>query len=338
MTGSRFPVLFFGLLGLILAGCAAPAQQLGGATMGTTWSVQYLADAALPDLHPGLQAELDLVVDQMSTWEPGSDISRFNRAPADSWVALPAELRMVLDHALRLAQQTDGAYDPTVGPLVDLWGFGALGAMPAPDDGAIAEARARVGWHRLQVDAKRGAVHQPGGTRLDLSSIAKGHAVDRLSAVLQANGVTDYLVDVGGELRAAGNNAHGRPWTVAIESPGVHDSNDDDATPHLRTVTLRDAAIATSGDYRRLARTQSKRISHEIDPRSGEPAQGVLASVSVIRADAMDADALATALFVLGDAHGMDFAERQGVAALFTRRADNGFKQRATAAWRELDP
>lgn len=338
MTGSRFHVLLFGLLGLILAGCATPVQQLGGVTMGTTWSVQYLADAALPDLHPGLQAELDLVVNQMSTWEPESDISRFNRAPADTWVVLPAELRMVLDHALRLAQQTDGAYDPTVGPLVDLWGFGAPGAMPAPDADAIVEASARVGWHRLQVDAKRGAVHQPGDMRLDLSSIAKGHAVDRLSEALQAQGVTDYLIDVGGELRAAGSNAQGRPWTVAIESPRVHDSNDGDATPHLRTVTLRDAAIATSGDYRRLADAQGKRISHEIDPRSGQPTEGILASVSVIRADAMDADALATALFVLGDVHGMDFAERQGIAAIFTLRSGNGFKQRATAAWQELDP
>lgn len=338
MTGSRFHVLLFGLLGLILAGCATPVQQLGGVTMGTTWSVQYLADAALPDLHPGLQAELDLVVNQMSTWEPESDISRFNRAPAGAWVAVPAELRRVLDHALQLAQQTDGAYDPSVGALVELWGFGPAGARAAPDAAAIAAARAQVGWHRLQVDAASGALRQPGGMRLDLSSIAKGHAVDRLGEALQAQGVTDYLVEIGGELRAAGHNAHGRPWTVAIESPAVHDSGDGNVTTHLRRLTLRDAAIATSGDYRRRANADGVMISHEIDPRSGAPARGSVASVSVIRRDAMDADALATALFVLGDVEGMDFADARHIAALFTLRTHSGFRQVPTIAWRELNP
>lgn len=338
MAWSRLLIVLC-LSGFVLTGCSMPpdAQRLDGATMGTTWSVQYVGDVAPQGLRAPLQAELDLVVTQMSTWETGSDISRFNRAAPGSWVNLPDELRAVLDHALALARDTDGAYDPTVGALVDLWGFGAHGTAAPPDDDAIAVARRQVGWQRLQRDAAAGTVLQPGGMQLDLSSIAKGFAVDRLCQVLDAHGVTDYLVEIGGELRARGRAADARPWTVAIESPAVHDSADGGARP-LRTIALWDAAVATSGDYRRAAAVNGRTVSHEIDPHSGLPVMGALASVSVVRPAAMDADALATALFVLGAKEGAAFASARGIAALFTLRGDDGFTEEPTAAWQALYP
>jgi len=303
---------------------------LSGQSMGTTWS----AKAVLPDgvsegqASAAIQQALDLVVAQMSTWEPSSDISRLNRAPS-GWHVIPAEFFAVLRQAMRLARDTDGAYDPTVGPLVDLWGFGApaQGRQP-PSDADIEAQRAHVGWRQIKLDAARSQVNKPAGMHLDLSSIAKGYGVDLAAQALDRLGVQAYLVEVGGELRGRGHRPDGLRWHVAIEQPpqGAQERA-------AIVVPLDGQSVATSGDYRRYFVQAGKRYSHIIDPRTGRPVSHALASVTVIHPDCMQADAQATALSVLGPEAGMDYARRHHLAALFIVAAHTGFEQHMTPAF-----
>ncbi|CAB3906266.1 FAD:protein FMN transferase [Achromobacter insuavis] len=312
-------------------GLPARAAALAGATMGTTWSARLALPAGRDEAaaRQAIQAALDEVVAQMSTWEAESDISRYNRA-GPGWRELPAAFFHVLRHALALAEDSDGAYDPTVGPLVNAWGFGPWqrGFEP-PSPAAIDAARARCGWHRVALDPARQAAHQPGGIYLDLSSIAKGYGVDRAAQALDALGLTDYLVEVGGELRARGQRPDGQPWRVAVEVP-------DGSDAHALALPLRDLAIATSGDYRRYAGEGDARYAHTIDPRSGQPVRNGVASVTVLHAHCMQADALATALTVLGERDGLAYAERHRLAALFIMRDAGGYRVDASAAFQAL--
>lgn len=306
-------------------------HELRGLSMGTTWSVKLVAPATtLIALERGIQARLDEVVAQMSTWQADSDISRYNRAEAGSTHALPAAFAEVLQAALALAADTDGAYDPTIGPLTDLWGFGPAGARAqAPDSAPLAQARERVDWRRLRFDAARNELLQPGGAYLDFSSIAKGYGVDRVADWLLAQGVADCLVEVGGELRAHGRKPDGSAWRIAVEQPGREDRA-------AAVIALDGLAIATSGDYRRYFEQSSgaadgaRRYSHTLDPRSGAPIDNAVASVTVLHERCMHADALATALTVLGAHAGLAYANRQGLAALFVLRENDGFVARAT--------
>lgn len=307
------------------------SAALAGATMGTTWSARL----ALPrgrteaEARHAIQAALDDVVAQMSTWEPDSDITRYNRA-ATGWQTLPAGFFHVLSHALALAEDSGGAYDPTVGPLVNAWGFGPhQRAFEPPSPSAIEAARTRCGWRRVQLDAQHQAALQPGGAYLDLSSIAKGYGVDRAAMALDALGITQYLVEVGGELRARGKRPDGQPWRVAIEVP---DASDD----HALALPLRDHSIATSGDYRRHAGNGDERYAHTIDPRTGLPVRNNLASVTVLHPGCMQADALATALTVLGEEEGLAYARRHELAALFILRERDAWRVVATPAFQAL--
>ncbi len=205
---------------------------LRGETMGTTWSVK-LAHAAELDcerLRSGIEQVLTRIVAQMSNWDGGSDLSRFNRAGAGSWFPLPADFHVVLDYALALAEDTGGAYDPTVGPLVDLWGFGPAGMRAdLPRESDIETARTRCGHRKLTLDRKARCVLQPGGVSLDLCGIAKGYAVDCVASLLHEQGHRDYLVEIGGELRGEGEKPDGSPWWVALEAPrGQADTGRDD--------------------------------------------------------------------------------------------------------------
>ncbi|MGO1073059.1 FAD:protein FMN transferase [Lysobacter sp. CA199] len=301
-------------------------HTLQGATMGTRWSVKLVAAAtALPGLERGIQACLDQVVEQMSTWRDDSDISRYNRAEAGSTHTLPAEFAQVLDAALALAADTDGAYDPTVGPLTDAWGFGPIGARAqAPDDDALSRARRRVDWRRLAYDPAQRRLSQPGGACLDLSSIAKGYGIDRVADWLLAQGIADCLVEVGGELRGHGRKPDGSAWRVAVEQPG---GSDEEAAA---VITLDGLSIATSGDYRRYFDAGQRRYSHTLDPHSGAPIDNTVASVTVLHPHCMHADALATALTVLGAHAGMAYANRRRLAALFVLREGDGLVTRTT--------
>lgn len=302
-------------------GASAPASALlalGGQTMGTTWTAKLMlpGTVALAAVRAAIDAALARVIAQMSQWEAGSDLSRYNRAAAGIWHVLPPDFRHVLDGALSTARDTAGAYDPTIGALVDLWGFGPVQRRQAPPDadeiGRVLEAiRAEGGWQRVAIDGDR--VLQPGAVQLDFSSIAKGHAVDLVSQGLTAIGAPDHLVEIGGELRGEGMKPDRQPWWVALEEPlGAQRDT---------VVALHGLAIATSGDARRFFDLGGRRYGHTLDPRTGHPVDDRVAAVTVLARDCMTADALATALTVLGPEAGMAYAIRRDIAARFVLRS-----------------
>jgi len=319
-------------------------ETLSGTSMGTSWSARLMREKTDKGLQGGLpaalqallQAELDQVVAQMSHWEPDSLLSRYNRLPAGSWLELPPQFFEVIDYALRVHHDSGGAYDPAAGALVDLWGFGAAGRYDqagfyAPAPGAVAALLARRATAQPTLDRAGRRLLQPGGAVLDLSAVAKGYAVDRLALCLEALGVRHYLVEAGGELRGAGVKGDGQPWWVEIE--GVPDT--ENATQAL--VALHGLAVATSGDYRRHFQHAGQRISHTLDPRSGQPIAHGVASTTVLAPTCMAADALSTALTVLGPAEGLEFAEQYGVAARFLLRDGSaGLRELTSSAWRAL--
>ncbi|MEN5038663.1 FAD:protein FMN transferase [Stenotrophomonas sp. TWI1149] len=308
--------------------------SLGGHTMGTTWQVK-LAVARSRDLHPlhaGIQAQLDAIVAQMSTWEADSDIARFNRAPAGEWQALPPLFDTVMQCALEIAQRSGGAFDPTVGPLVALWGFGAQAqARQIPDAGTLAATRARCGWQRLQWQP--GRLRQPGGLALDLSAIAKGFAVDQVSAWLRQNGVHAALVEVGGELHGFGRKPDGQPWRVLVESAPEDDAQADHPP---RVLALTERAVATSGDRWHHFEHGGEQYSHTLDPRIGAPVARAAAAVTVVADSAMQADAWATALTVMGADDGMAFARTHALAARFVSRGTHGIEEHMSPAFEHL--
>lgn len=315
---------------------ADPALRLSGRSMGTSWQVTLARAPSDRDaLQREIEAELQHLTARLSTWEPDSDLSRFNRS-VETWQTLPPDLHAVLSYALELARDTGGAYDPTVGPLVNLWGFGPDGARrtapPSRDD--IAAARARVGWNRIELDGARQRARQPGGMFVDISSLGPGYAVDRIAARLRAAGHADFLVELGGEMRAAGKRPGGDAWYIAVERPDTGDDTgaaDDEGFDLV--VALHDAAIGSSGDYRVGFESGGRRYSHTIDPRRGEPVDHALAAVSVIASGAMQADALAAALLVLGPDEGWRYAEQRALAAVFTLRDGDRYERRMTPAF-----
>ncbi|MFN9476340.1 FAD:protein FMN transferase [Acidovorax sp.] len=307
-------------------------QTLAGEAMGTTWSVRLCNPlfAPLAPVRAAIEAALALVVRQMSNWEPESEVSRFNRAPAGSWHTLSPEFFAVLQAARHWAQASGGAFDVGVGALVDRWGFG-----PRPDPHADhAAPQAMPLAQELKVLRSPGAglvlrddsmqVLQPGGLQLDLSGIAKGYSVDLVVQALQAQGWTDFLVEVGGELRASGTRPGGQPWRVAVAG---------EAAGPARALPLQGMAIATSGDHWHAFDHGGRRYSHTIDPRTGEPVAHALASATVLHAECMHADALATVLTVLGPVDGLVFATQQGVAALLCERSAKGAVWTASPAF-----
>ena len=313
-------------------GAQARAQRWAGETMGTTWSVVAMlppqADADVLEL--GIRTVLDGVIAQMSNWAPDSDVSRFNRAAAGTWVALPADCVRVLACALQVARDSGGAYDPSAGPLVDLWGFGPAprrNVPPAHDQ--VAQARLQCGWDRVEVDPEGGRALQPGGVSLDFCAIAKGFAVDAVAQYLEAHGVAHHLTEIGGELRGHGVKPDGMPWWVALETP----PDSGPATQEQTLVALHGLSVATSGDYRRFFDSGGRRYAHTIDPRTGYPASHALVSVTVLHAECMLADALSTALTVLGPQAGMEHARRHGIAARFLVRTPGGFDEHLSPAF-----
>lgn len=276
---------------------------LDGETMGTSWSVR--AVEAPPETRSEVEAALARIVAQMSHWDPGSNLSRFNRAEPGRWQPLPPAFAQVLATSLAIAEASGGAFDPATGILADLWGFGPAGPQPFPSDAAVAEALARSGHRHIEQDARRARRTAPAA--LDFSGIAKGYAVDAVAERLRGLGLVDFLIEIGGELRGEGIKPDGQPWWVECEAvPGIS------ALP-LR-IALHGLSIATSGDYRRGFEADGRRYAHTIDPRTGRPLDNGVASVSVLHASCMHADAWATALGVLGPS-GMALAERQGLAA-----------------------
>jgi len=310
-------------LGAPLPGAAL--HRLGGRTMGTSWSVRaYLAPDDSPDrLRSGIEAALDRVVAAMSHWAPGSDLCRFNAAPPGAWCAIPPDFECVLRYALALARATGGAFDPTIGRLVDLWGFGPPGPVASPPADEALRALAAAGWR--DVALAPGRARKPGGVALDLSAVAKGYAVDLVAALLDDAGVASHLVEIGGELRGTGVKPDGQPWWVALEEPlgGARQT----------VIALHGLSVATSGDAKRAFVAGGRRYGHTLDPRSGRPVDPRVAAVTVVADRCMAADALATALTVLGPARGMTYAIREGIAARFLLRKSERPEERITPAF-----
>ena len=309
-----------------------------GISMGTDWSVRLMLPPALDaDLQGMLQEELDQIVAQMSHWDSASLLSRYNRAPAGSWHALPPQFFAVMDYALAMREATGGAYDPAAGSLVNLWGFGPTSRFDqagfyAPDRELVAAVLAERQGRRPRLDRDSRALYQPGCAILDLSSVAKGYAVDCLAQRLEALGLRHYLVEVGGELRGAGVKHDGQPWWVELE--GVPDALG--APVPQSVVALHGLAVATSGDYRRYFHHARRRASHTLDPRTGYPIANDVASVTVLAPTCMAADALSTALTVMGVEAGLPFAEGRGLAARYLVREGDGLREVHTKAWRAL--
>jgi thiamine biosynthesis lipoprotein len=310
---------------------AAPAANLGGTSMGTRWSVRLFAPPSL-DLHLvhlGIQAELDRVVAQMSTWEADSDISRHAAAAPGSWLPIPADFAAVLDCAIEIAAGSDGAFDPSIGPLVQLWGFGSQRRQrQVPDPREVEQARILCGWQRVQRRNGGRELFQPGQLQLDLSAIAKGYGADLVASYLQSQQFDAALVEVGGEIRAFGRKPDGAPWRVLVESDLDEAAGLEELTP--RVLQLDDVAVATSGDRWHHFLAEGVRYAHTFDPRRGAPVLRAAASVTVVERSAMRADAWATALTVMGPDQGLAFANEHGLAARFVWREGAGLHERSS--------
>lgn len=308
-----------------------PTRDFSGQSMGTCWSVRFVdtSGRGAHDWQGGIQAQLDRVVAQMSHWLADSALGVYNRASPGSWHALPADFHAVMSCALDVAALSDGAYDPTAGAIVNLWGFGPGGGYAAPEfvpptADAVGAALADCGWQRVRLDSGP-RLFQPGGLQLDLSSIAKGYAVDLVAKYLHACGLDHFLVEVGGELRGAGMKPDGKPWWVRLEEPGVS------TAPTV--AALHGMSIATSGDYRRCFEHGGRRYAHTLDPRSGYPLTSGVASVTVLHPECMLADAWSTALTVMGVEAGLACAEAQALAVRFLRHEEGGCREYMSSAF-----
>ncbi|TCP72302.1 FAD:protein FMN transferase [Sphingomonas sp. PP-CE-1G-424] len=292
---------------------SAVVLDLHGETMGTSWSVRFAAPAGTDpsSIRAAIVARLAGLVAEMSHWAPNSMLSRFNRSAPGTWTTLPPDFAHVMTRGLAIAELTNGAFDPAIGRLVDAWGFGPVPVARLASAPEIETARATSGWSRLSFAATGAHLRQPGGTSLDLSGIAKGHAVDVIADLLHDAGIANALVEIGGELVGRGIKPDGDPWWVDLESPpGL-------TLPPLR-IALHGQAVATSGDYRRGA--------HTLDPRTGRPIETLVVSASVVHQTALDADAWATALTVLGP-DGLDLAHNQGIAARLVTEIDGTVRE-----------
>ena len=299
--------------------------------MGTTWSVRLVPPMGTDqaDFQSAIEAELAQVVDLFSPWEANSEISRFNRMAAGP-LPLSKGFWDLLTRSMDIADDFNGAFDPTLGALVDLWGFGPAGPrnalLPLPSAAEVEAALKVSGWQKLRLDAQTHRALQPGGMRLDFSGIAKGHAVDLVSDRLMTMGATSHLVEIGGELKGRGVKPDAQPWWVEIEAvPG---------SPAPRTVgALYDIAVATSGDWRRAFSHGGRLYPHTIDGVSGYPLSNGVAQVTVFDASAMKADAVATALSVMGVTEGLELATAYGLAAHFVARNQTGLSEHMTPAF-----
>lgn len=333
------------LLGLsALAGAAACDRdrsdvsnyRIAGRTMGTSFSVE-IVDAPRTsrrrDLEQSVLAALRDVDERMSTYRPESELSRINGSRSTDWIPISATLCDALTRANASRRGTGGAFDVTLGRVVDLWGFGpGEVVLEPPPEQDIARALAASGGDRLELDCARPALRRlHPELRIDLSAFAKGYAIDEVAELLLAEGVSNFLVEIGGELRTQGRNSRNADWTIAIEKP-----LSDDRAVHAVIELRGPAAVATSGDYRNFFDYAGTRYSHVIDPASGWPIAHEAASVTVIERTAAAADALATGLLVLGPDAGMALATSENVAACFLLREAQAFDELCSPRFEQL--
>ncbi|AIW14912.1 FAD:protein FMN transferase [Vibrio tubiashii] len=318
---------------LVLAGCEKPAEQvhLSGPTMGTTYNIKYISAEGIPSPQ-ALQQEVDRLLeevnDQMSTYRKDSELSRFNQLQSSESFEVSPQTVTVVKEAIRLNGLTQGALDVTVGPLVNLWGFGPE-ARPevVPSDEELAARKAMTGIEHLSVEGNTLRKDIP-NLYVDLSTIAKGWGVDVVADYIQSQGVKNYMVEVGGEMRLKGLNREGVKWRIAIEKP----STDERAIQEI--IEPGDMAVATSGDYRIYFERDGVRYSHIINPQTGKPIRHKVVSVTVLDKSSMTADGLATGLMVLGEELGMQVANENNIPAFMIVKTQDGFKELASEAYK----
>ena len=318
---------------LVLAGCEKPAEQvhLSGPTMGTTYNIKYIAADGLPtpqELQTEVDRLLEEVNDQMSTYRKDSELSRFNQSQSADAFEVSQQTARVVKEAIRLNGLTQGALDVTVGPLVNLWGFGPE-ARPevVPTEEELVARKAMTGIEHLTVEGNTLTKDIP-NLYVDLSTIAKGWGVDVLADYIQSQGINNYLVEVGGEMRLKGLNREGVRWRIAIEKPTVEERSIQEI------IEPGDMAVATSGDYRNYFESDGIRYSHIINPETGKPIKHKVVSVTVLDKSSMTADGLATGLMVLGEEQGMKVAEENNIAVFMIVKTDDGFQELASSAYK----
>ncbi len=291
-------------------------HALSGPTMGTRWSALFYQAAGFDpqSVRAALQAAVDAVDMQMSTWKPESNLMQVNAAPVGHWIKVPQQLLDVLRLALDIGRASGGAFDIGMGDAVSAWGFGASEAVPEQMRAALERER-RPAHDVLELDVELGMVRKLAPITLDLNGIAKGYGVDRLAETLLSFGISSGLVGIDGEMRALGLRPDGSPWSIAVEAP------DYDRRAAHSVLALQDASVATSGDYRHWINVNDYRLSHTMDPRRGAPVMEPPASVTVVTRTCAEADAWATALMVLGSQIGVTLARRLSFNVLFLLRA-----------------
>lgn len=323
--GLLLPAGVLSIVGRSGLGHSKASQGFNGRIMGTGYSVTLGNHASLEDtVHPLVLAELQAIDTAMSTWRSASEISQFNNGNHDDWHAISASTMDVLQHALNTSRNTHGAFDVSVGPLVNLWGFGAdnprgLANIGKPSTSLIEKTMSLVDYQSIQIDVHANTIRKliP-SAQLDLSGVAKGYAVDQVAHALDVQGVSDYLIEVGGELRSRGARSRDNHWRVAIERPSTNQR------AVFRVLELKNNAIATSGDYRNFYMDGGIKYSHTIDPRTGTPIRHELASVTVVAPTTMQADSLSTAFMVMGPSEALSFASQHNIAAHFIMRSASG--------------
>jgi FAD:protein FMN transferase len=316
---------------IMLGGCARAPQELvlSGRAMGTTYSIKVAAPPSSVDqqvLNEAVQEVLAHIDRTMSGYRSDSEISRFNASSSTEWFDVSADVATVVLAGLQVSEQSGGAFDVTVAPLVEAWGFGAAGEPATlPDANTLRRLRESVGYRRLHARAQPPALRKDLPTlTVDLNGIAPGYAVDLITRRFAALQVANFMIELGGEVRARGRNAQSESWRIAVERPV-----DSEPTPYA-IVQLDDRAVTTSGGYRHYYLRDGRSYSHTIDPRTGRPVEHDLASVVVMGATAMEADAWGTALNVLGSQAGYALAVQQGLAAMFIDVRSGQMHRRAT--------
>ncbi|EKE83874.1 thiamine biosynthesis lipoprotein ApbE [Idiomarina xiamenensis 10-D-4] len=299
--------------------------------MGTTYHVRFVSanpEHSASDIQATIDRVLERVNAQMSTYDPDSELSKFNQLRSSEPVVISRGLELVVARALEIAEDTGGVLDVTVGPLVNMWGFGP-DARPehSPSEAEIARIRAKTGYHHLAVENHQ-LIKQEPELYVDLSTIAKGYGVDRVAEVLEQLGINNYLVEIGGEMRLKGRKPGNEPWRIAIEKPVSSDR------AIQRVLEPGDNAVATSGDYRNFYIEDGRRYSHVIDPRTGYPINHHLVSATVFAKDCMTADGYSTALLVMGTEEALAFAEAHDIPALLIAREGDEFKEYTSTAFK----
>ena len=335
---ARDSIIFFAVLLFIIfvtAGCTqkplpAEIKNITGKTMGTTFNIKIVDDTNLSIDYKSLESEINELLKeinrQMSTYIEDSEISRFNNYDSTGWFNISYDFASLLNTAMDVSSLTAGAFDVTVGPLVNLWGFGPELKKPeVPGVKELLEAKSKTGYKFIEVRVDTPAVKKDKpDVYLDMSAIAKGYAVDKVAELISSKKIINYMVEIGGEVRTAGNNNNNESWKIGIETP-------DSPANIQKVISISDYSIATSGDYNNYFEENGIRYSHTIDPRTGMPITHKLASVTVIHTNCTFADAYATAINVMGPTAGYDFALKENLIIYMIVREETGFIEKTTS-------